>query len=206
MTRSHTPVKRLSLIVAIVLLFAPVLAKDAETLRSPEVFSSIENVDERSQALFDEMAKVITHPRCINCHPRSDTPTQGNAMTAHHPPVVRGPDGFGVGAMRCASCHGDENVAFAGASGSIPGNSHWHLAPLSMGWAGMTHGEICEQLKDPDRNGDRSLSDLITHHAQDVLVGWAWNPGEGRDPAPGNQELFAALTLAWIETGAVCPD
>ena len=30
-------------------------------------------------------------------------------------------------------------------------------------------------------------------------LGWAWNPGEGREPAPGNQEAAGQLVQAWIE-------
>jgi hypothetical protein len=41
--------------------------------------------------------------------------------------------------------------------------------------------------------------------AEDHLVGWAWNPGDGRKPAPGTQAQFGALVQAWIDTGAKCP-
>src|SRR4051812_19446268 len=37
------------------------------------------------------------------------------------------------------------------------------------------------------------------------LVGWGWNPGAGREPAPGNQEVTGLLVQAWIESGAECP-
>ena len=29
--------------------------------------------------------------------------------------------------------------------------------------------------------------------------------GEGRDPAPGNQQQLGELAQAWIDTGAQCP-
>jgi hypothetical protein len=41
--------------------------------------------------------------------------------------------------------------------------------------------------------------------AQDDLVAWGWDPGPGREPAPGTQAIFGDLTKAWIETGAECP-
>jgi hypothetical protein len=56
-----------------------------------------------------------------------------------------------------------------------------------------------------DDNGDRSLEQILAHMAEDSLVGWAWNPGYGREPAPGTQKAFGALLKAWIETGAACP-
>ena len=43
------------------------------------------------------------------------------------------------------------------------------------------------------------------HMAEDSLVGWGWNPGVGREPAPGTQKEFGALFKAWVDTGAVCP-
>lgn len=180
-------------------------AQDAGSLQPPDSFLSISDKDTRSVALFEELAQVITHPRCMNCHPRSDTPTQGMEMVPHYPPVARNEDGFGAPGMDCSSCHQDENVEFVGARGSVPGNAHWHLAPLSMGWVGLSTGDICRQLKDPNRNGGRTLAELVTHHAQDPLVGWAWDPGAGREPPPGSQAELEALTAAWVATGARCP-
>ena len=41
--------------------------------------------------------------------------------------------------------------------------------------------------------------------AKDELVGWAWKPGVGREPAPGTQPAFGALVKAWADSGAACP-
>jgi len=41
--------------------------------------------------------------------------------------------------------------------------------------------------KDKDRNGGKDMAALIHHMAEDELVGWAWDPGTGRTPAPGTQ-------------------
>ncbi|MEO1014501.1 MAG: Isoquinoline 1-oxidoreductase subunit [Pseudomonadota bacterium] len=174
-------------------------------LKTPAAFAMIEDDARRGEAIFAEMLKVIEHPRCMNCHPRGDAPTQGAAFAAHQPPVVRGPDGSGAPAMRCNTCHGDENVTFVGAEGSIPGHALWHLAPQSMGWRGASGAEICAQIKDPSRNGGKDLEALHEHNANDALVGWAWAPGEGRASPPGDQATFGALTLAWAEAGAACP-
>ena len=180
------------------------LAQDG--LTPPSGFDDITAERRRSIALFEEMGKVLTHPRCLNCHPREGGPRQGDEMAAHQPPVVRGAGGLGAPGMRCSTCHGDANVAYATAEGgSIPGHQPWLLAPASMGWIGASLGEICEQLKDPERNGDRSLEEIHEHNAEDGLVGWGWHPGDGRTPAPGSQEVFGQLTRAWIDTGAHCP-
>jgi len=45
----------------------------------------------------------------------------------------------------------------------------------------------------------------IHHIGEDTLVGWAWAPGYGRQPAPGTQKQAGALVEAWVKTGAACP-
>ncbi len=90
--------------------------------------------------------------------------------------------------------------------GRVPGHHGWRLAPRVMGWEGKTLGEICAQIKDQSRNGGRSLDALARHIGGDTLVGWAWSPGFGRQPAPGTQKEAGALVEAWINTGAVCPN
>ena len=171
-------------------------------LASPESFDAIGDTATRSVALFTELGKVLTHPRCVNCHPAGDRPRQGESSRSHQPPVARGADGQGLPAMRCSSCHQGANFDPA----RMPGHPEWHLAPREMGWEGKTLGEICAQIKDPARNGGRSLEELIHHIGTDTLVGWAWAPGFGRAPAPGTQRQAGALAEAWVKTGALCPD
>ena len=176
--------------------------KSSDTLASPESFANISDPAARSAALFVELGKVLTHPRCVNCHPAGDRPRQGDAMRPHQPPVERGADGHGLPAMRCPACHGQANFDPA----RMPGNPIWHLAPLEMGWENRTLGQICAQIKDRGRNGNRSLAEIVHHIGTDHLVGWAWAPGYGRTPAPGTQKLAGELVEAWVKTGAVCPN
>ncbi|MGL5166923.1 MAG: Isoquinoline 1-oxidoreductase subunit [Afipia sp.] len=178
------------------------LSAPADTLAKPEVFASVTDPVQRSAAYFTELSKVLTHPRCTNCHPASDRPRQGDAMRPHQPPVFRGSDGLGLTSLRCSTCHGSANFEPAG----VPGHPAWHLAPAEMAWEGKTPREICAQIKDPARNGGRSLGDLVHHIGEDTLVGWAWHPGGNRTPAPGTQQAAKALVQAWIETGAACPN
>lgn len=170
-------------------------------LKGAEEFSGIEDKTERSVALFVEAGKVIQHPRCVNCHPSGDSPLQGESGTIHEPPVRRGLGGLGVVGMRCRTCHGPDNFDPAG----VPGDTKWVLAPRGMAWEGRSLTEICEQIKDPERNGGRKLKEIVEHMAEDHLVGWGWHPGTGREPAPGSQEVFGELIAAWVKTGAVCP-
>ena len=170
-------------------------------LASPDSFASISDADARSAAMFTELGKVLTHPRCTNCHPASDRPRQGDESRLHQPPVSRGADGHGLSSMRCAICHTNANFE----PGRMPGHPEWRLAPREMAWEGKTVAEICAQLKDPARNGGRKLEELIHHIGEDTLVGWAWAPGGGRSPAPGTQKQAGALVEAWVRTGAACP-
>ncbi len=176
-------------------------ASQAAELQRPDAFAGIADQQARSLALFEEAGKVLTHPRCVNCHPAGDRPLQGDAMQPHQPPVVRGEADFGAPGMVCTTCHGPANYDAAG----VPGNPAWHLAPIEMAWVGKSLGAICAQIKDPARNGGKSMAELVEHMASDELVGWGWQPGAGRTPAPGDQATFGALIDAWSQTGAACP-
>jgi hypothetical protein len=173
----------------------------ASALRSPSELGHITDPKLRAIALFEEVGKVMLHPRCLNCHPASDQPTQTEQMQPHRPPVQRGATGFGVPGMPCSTCHHDANFDAA----RVPGHPQWHLAPRSMAWAGHSLGEICAQIKDRARNGGRDLAAVVRHMSDDSLVGWAWAPGGGRAPAPGSQKELGALLKAWMEAGATCP-
>jgi hypothetical protein len=202
---------RLSLCAAIGAALLVPLASSAQTptgeLRGPAAFTSITDSAARSRALFTEAVKVITGPRCMNCHPVGEHPTQGNDMHEHQPPVFRGDNGNGIAGAMCSTCHTERNFTlFEGATyRSIPGNPRWGLAPIEMAWQGKSIGDICRQIKDPTRNGGRDLKLVHEHIASDDVVAWAWNPGEGRQPAPGTQQLLGQLIEAWIDTGAQCP-
>lgn len=171
------------------------------TLAAPESFETIADVERRSVAYFTELGKVLTHARCLNCHPVGDRPRQGDVGRLHQPPVERGVDGHGLASMRCSNCHQRANFE----PGRMPGHPEWHLAPREMAWEGKTLGQICNQIKDRERNGNRSLEEIAHHIGTDTLVGWAWAPGSGRQPAPGTQQQAGTLVTAWVKSGAVCP-
>jgi hypothetical protein len=179
---------------------SPPLAQSVD-LRGPAAFNDVPAPRDRSVALFTEAGKVLQHPRCVNCHPPDDRPRQGIDSRLHLPAARRGPDNHGVAGMTCDACHHARNFDAA----RIPGHPEWHLAPLSMAWLGRSLGEICTQIKDRRRNGGKTLAQIANHMAEDSLVGWAWSPGIGREPAPGTQRQFGELIRAWIDTGAECP-
>ena len=179
-------------------------ALDSNILAPVASFASIPDERRRSIAYFTELGKVLKHPRCDNCHPDGNRPFQNDNSRPHQPPVERGADGLGLTSMRCPICHQKANVNAGGID--VPGNPDWSLAPLEMAWKGKTLAEICNQIKDPRRNGNRTLADIVKHIGTNALVGWAWAPGFGRTPAPGTQAEAGALAKAWVETGAACPN
>src|SRR5438132_12709929 len=123
------------------------VSQQSDNLASPESFASIADNAARSAAMFTELGKVLTNPRCVNCHPAGDRPRQGEQGRLHQPPVQRGADGHGLPAMRCSICHQQANFDPA----RVPGHPEWHLAPREMAWEGKSLGEICAQIKDRER-------------------------------------------------------
>jgi hypothetical protein len=174
-------------------------AQPANELQPPSAFGAISDPGERSRAIFGEVAQVLTHPRCMNCHPATDRVLQGNDNHPHQPVATR--------QTPCVTCHTDRNFTLQERASyrSIPAHPRWMAAPIEMAWEGKSVGDICRQIKDPDRNGGRNLSLLHEHLAHDDLVAWGWQPGEGREPAPGSQALLGELVQAWIDAGAQCP-
>jgi len=155
---------------------------------------------------FDKVMAVLTHKRCVNCHPSGDTPLQGEDSHLHNFDVMRGPTGHGLAGYTCNTCHGDENNDYSG----VPGAPEWAVAPLEMAWEGKTRVEIAQQMMDPARNGGRSAHDILEHLTEHELVLWAWDPGvdaEGhpREKPPVSKEKYIEAVTEWIESGAVIP-
>ena len=149
---------------------------------------------------FDPIASVVMHPRCMNCH-QVESPRQTDARILHQPLVVRGSAGLGAPTQPCQTCHQATNTA----DGFVPGVATWRLAPLSMKWEGLTKQQICEELKDPARNGGRRTGEAVIEHMKsDPLILWAWNPGAGRTTPPLSHEKFVVALEAWVHAGMPC--
>jgi hypothetical protein len=74
-----------------------------------------------------------------------------------------------------------------------------------MAWFGKTSAEVCQQFKDPARNGKRDVAALVDHILNDKLVAWGWSPGGKREPAPGSALELSDLIKQWGENGSPCP-
>jgi hypothetical protein len=167
-------------------------------LKAVSDFDEIQDSKARSAALFAEAGKVLQHPRCLNCHPKGDSPTQRNDMTLHRPLVVRGAHGWGAGnAMTCVACHSWLSRPTGGSFDDI----RWRVAPASMAWQGLTLPQICAQLK--DRRGKSDTTKMLQHSAEDKVVGMVWKFGPASPP--GTQKGFGELMKAWVATGSHCP-
>jgi len=75
---------------------------------------------------------------------------------------------------------------------------------MRMAWQGLRTEELCESLKDPARNGGRSLAALEEHLRSDAIVAWGFRPGPGRRPPPMSQAELVARFVEWKEAGAPC--
>ena len=181
----------------------PCRSADSNTLAPPESFASIADAEARSAAIFTELGKVLTHPRCLNCHPAGDRPRQGDEGRPHQPPVrARRRRAWAVDAMRCTICHQKANFE----PGRMPGHSGVAPRAARDGLAGQDARRDLRADQGPRaQRRPKSFADLIHHIGDDTLVGWAWEPGFGRTPAPGTQAEAGALVEAWVKTGAACP-
>jgi hypothetical protein len=141
----------------------------------------------------------------MNCHPSGDVPLQGDDSHLHAQNVKRGSDGKGKYALKCAACHQEANVA---GENMPPGNPNWHLPPpeMRMVFQGKTAAELAKQLKDPEKNGHKTLEQLIKHVSEDKLVLGCWNPGDGRTKPPLTHEEFARNVREWVAKGAAAPE
>jgi hypothetical protein len=158
-----------------------------------------------SRAAFLQVYRVLTSARCQNCHPAGDAPLQGDDSHVHLQNVQRGPDGHGVTAMRCDTCHQTTNLP---GEHMPPGNPKWSLPSPEhkMVFVGRSPGELCRQIRDPKLNGGRSMEKLLDHIANDDLVGWGWSPGDGRSLPPLSRADTVAQMNVWIAGGAACPE
>jgi hypothetical protein len=162
-------------------------------------------------AAWEQVYSVLVHPRCINCHTATNYPQQGDDRHRHFANVIRGPEGKGVPALNCATCHQESNADSTG----VPGEHDWHLAPLSMKWQDINDNPlsspaICRSVTDKSKNGNLNGQELLKHHEEAVLVLWAWQPGRRPDGTmrttpPLTHEQFVAATRRWVEAGTPCP-
>lgn len=162
-------------------------------------------IEDESLEAFNKMMDVLTHQRCVNCHPSDNVPKQGDDMHAHRFGITRA--NSALAATNCNTCHQESNNDFSG----VPGAPEWSLAPHKMRWEGLSRSEIARSMMNPENNGNRTAEDVMHHLTEHELVLWAWEPGvdsEGnsRELPPVPKEEYIAAVKKWIELGAIIPE
>lgn len=157
-----------------------------------------------SQKAFLVAYDVLMSPRCMNCHPKGDVPLQGDDSHLHTQGIIRGNDGKGVYAVKCTSCHQDKNTP---GLNMPPGNDPWKLPPadMKMIFEGKSPRELAALMKDPNKNGHKTMAQMVDHVTNDKLVLWGWNPGDGRTLPPLPHDEFAKAFKEWVDKGAYLP-
>ncbi len=197
----YLPVKKitvLGIILSVIIFMSFRLRNESEITDGNIKKDSAESVK-----AFMDVYKVLMSPRCMNCHPSGDVPLQGDDSHIHSMLPQRGKDGKGIYAMKCGNCHQPSNLE---GLNKPPGNQNWHLPPatMKMVFQGRTANQLAKQLVNPKTNGNKTLQQLI-EHADDGLVKWGWNPGEGRTVPPLSHKEFKKAWITWIKTGAYAP-
>jgi len=180
-------------LVALVLLLGLTVAA-GEPPTSPEA----------GKKAFLDVARVLQSPRCMNCHPVGDAPLQTDASRPHAMNVSR----LSVDAgLACATCHRERNSEALGIPGGPPGAPKWGLPPKEtpMVFEKTTPTAICEQMKDPARNGHKDFAALLEHVDHDPLVMWGWAPGGKRTLPPLSHPEFVLAFRTWLASGGACP-
>jgi len=201
------------LIVVFLLISARLSAPQDSSAKRPKAPS-----DETASEAFMAAYKVFMHPRCVNCHPAGDAPLRGEDSQPHAGlRLHRGSDGQGLFTLKCTNCHQAQNPQGLhmppGAPNVLSDGSldftkpRWRLPPAKtpMVFEGRSAAQLCRQLKDPKQNGGLTAAQLIHHVANDPLVRWGWNPGEGRRTPPLTHDEFVLRVREWLERGGACP-
>lgn len=181
-------------------------AEDNVAIDPPEAANRAEGL-----AAFDRIYEVTSHPRCSNCHvgaanlPMWSGPSYG-VTRPHGMNINAGESRIGAETLVCSTCH-----AYSERPNDMPHAApqvamSWQLAPVEAAWFGKSSAEICQQLRDPDRNGGRDMIALAEHLNHDLILHWAWNPGGGREPAPYDLQSHVNDMLIWGVAGFPCAE
>jgi hypothetical protein len=159
---------------------------------------------EAGKKAFLDVARVLQSPRCVNCHPAGDAPLQGDKPKPHAMNITRASVAAG---LLCTTCHQERNSEAVGVPGGPPGAPRWGLPAKEMPlvFEGLTPTQLCEQMKDPERNGHRDAQALLAHVEHDPLVAWGWQPGGRRTVPPLTHAAFVDAWKTWTAANRACP-
>lgn len=164
-------------------------------------------------AAWDSIHMVLTHPRCVNCHVGADNlPLWGTVQAPrriHGMAINAGESRIGAETISCNACHQTSTRENTVPHAAPQTGMDWRLAPVEFQWTDRSSAEICAQMRDLDRNGGRDEAGLIEHilHDAEVIgfITWSFEPGAGREPAPGSLQAHLEDMAAWTAAGMPCP-
>jgi len=169
----------------------------------------------REQGLeaWERIHAVVSHPRCANCHtddrnlPRWSGPEFAKTMP-HGMNIQAGESRIGAETLPCQTCHATSIRPNLTPHAAPHAGLEWQLAPVEFLWVGVAGPDICEQIRDPERNGGRDGEGLVEHILHDAsvrgFITWGFDPGAGREPAPGGLQAHLDDTLEWVAAGMPC--
>lgn len=158
---------------------------------------------------WSRIYEVASHPRCSNCHVGADNrpmwsgPSYGRTRP-HGMNINAGDSRIGAEFIACSTCHVTTARGNDAANHAPRVAMEWQLAPVEAEWFGKSSEDVCNQLRDPERNGGRTYLDLASHLDHDLILHWAWNPGGNREPAPYSLQEHVNDVLAWGVAGMPC--
>jgi cytochrome c5 len=189
------------------ILLSGLAACGAASTPSPQRGASSAANRDAGLVAFETVRSVLQHPRCQNCHPDGDAPLQGDDSHVHAQNVRRGPRGEGMVGEMCTTCHGNANPPRSYGEHVPPGSAEsWRMPPPDhpLVFVGRAPRALCEQIKDPARNGGKDMAALRAHLDTPPVV-WAWDPGPGRAPVSITRPAFLRAWETWAGAGAPCP-
>lgn len=160
-------------------------------------------------AAWARIFEVTSHPRCSNCHVGEDNlpmwsgPSYGRTRP-HGMNINAGESRIGAEYVTCGACHAIRDGLNDTPHAAPQVAMTWQLAPVEAAWFGKSSAEICNQLRDPERNGGRDHLEIASHLDHDLILHWAWAPGGGREPAPYSLQEHVNDVLAWGVAGFPC--
>jgi hypothetical protein len=194
-------------IIVLLSLLTPGLALGETVVINPPAGGSVDR--QSGLAAWARVFEVTSHPRCSNCHVGADNrpmwsgPSYGKTRP-HGMNINAGESRIGAETVLCSTCHAYRETGNDMPHAAPQVAMEWQLAPVEAEWFGKSSVEVCNQLRDPERNGNRSLLELAEHLDHDLILHWAWSPGGGREPAPYSLQEHVDDLLVWGVAGFPC--
>ncbi|MBI1394116.1 MAG: hypothetical protein GC152_15395 [Alphaproteobacteria bacterium] len=170
--------------------------------------------EDEGLAAWENIYAVVSHPRCSNCHvddsntPMWSGPSYGEARP-HGMNINAGASRIGAESLPCGTCHIQSTAPNDHPHAAPHAGLTWMLAPVEFAWFGKDSADVCRQIRDPERNGGRDGAGLVEHIVHDAqikaFITWGFNPGGGREPAPGTMQAHLDDMVMWTAAGMPCP-